>query len=108
MGNLHALEETISMLRHIYLDLDFDEVFNPLFITDEDMFKQWGSETPAILDRVYYFPGLPRPNVGLSKEVKDKISQFVELDERRSRILERVLQDYKRGNIEGDDFVESI
>ncbi|HNV94299.1 MAG TPA: O-phosphoserine--tRNA ligase [Methanofastidiosum sp.] len=108
MGKPHALEETISMLRHIYLDLDFDEVFNPLFITDEDMFKQWGSETPAILDRVYYLAGLPRPNVGLSKEVKDKISQFVELDERRSRNLERVLQDYKRGNIEGDDFVESI
>ncbi|MFA5560006.1 MAG: O-phosphoserine--tRNA ligase, partial [Methanofastidiosum sp.] len=108
MGKPHVLEETISIIRNIYLDLDFDEVFNPLFITDDDMYKQWGSETPAILDRVYYLAGLPRPNVGLSKEVKDKISQFVELDERRSRNLERTLQDYKRGTIEGDDFVEAI
>jgi len=108
MGKPHVLEETISILRDIYLDLGFDEVFNPLFITDDDMYKQWGSETPAILDRVYYLAGLPRPNVGLSKEVKDKISQFVELDERRSRNLERTLQDYKRGTIEGDDFVEAI
>jgi len=73
MGKSHILEDTISLLRTIYLDLGFDEVFNPLFITDEDMYKQWGSETPAILDRVYYLAGLPRPNVGLSKEVKDKI-----------------------------------
>lgn len=108
MGKPHILEETISLLREIYLDLGFDEVFNPLFITDDDMYRQWGPETPAILDRVYYLAGLPRPNVGLSKEVKEKISEFVDLDERRSRNLERTLQDYKRGAIEGDDFVEAI
>jgi len=43
MGKSHILEDTISVLRNIYLDLGFDEVFNPLFITDEDMYKQWGS-----------------------------------------------------------------
>ncbi len=108
MGKPHIVEETISLLRSIYLDLGFDEVFNPLFINDDDMYRQWGTETPAILDRVYYLAGLPRPNVGLSKEVKEKISQFVTLDERRTRNLERTLQDYKRGAIEGDDFVEAI
>ena len=35
MGKPHVLEETISILRNIYLELDFDEVFNPLFITDD-------------------------------------------------------------------------
>ncbi|MFV2040600.1 MAG: O-phosphoserine--tRNA ligase, partial [Candidatus Hydrothermarchaeales archaeon] len=67
-GRPHLVSETISNLRKIYLELGFDEVLNPIFIEDAEVHKQFGPEAVAVLDRVYYLAGLPRPDIGMSEK----------------------------------------
>jgi len=73
------------------------------------MYKQYGAEAPAILDRCYYLAVLPRPDVGMSKEKIDKLKSIVpqftikEIDD-----LKKVLHNYKKGKISSDDLVGEI
>ncbi|WP_225369298.1 hypothetical protein [Methanobrevibacter arboriphilus] len=53
------------MLREAYLRLGFSEAVNPLFIDKNDVYKQFGPEAPAVLDRCFYLAGLPRPDIGI-------------------------------------------
>ncbi|MDD1764483.1 MAG: hypothetical protein LUQ46_00515, partial [Candidatus Methanomethyliaceae archaeon] len=62
-GATHVLVETANFLRSIYLDLGFNEVVNPMIVDEADIYKQYGNEAPAILDRCYYLAVLPRPDI---------------------------------------------
>ena len=67
-GKSHPLYDTIFKLREAYLKLGFDEVVNPVFINEDEVYKQFGPEAPAILDRCFYLAGLPRPDIGIEKD----------------------------------------
>ncbi len=102
-GSPHPLNDLVEKLRDAHLSLGFDEAVNRTIIPSSDVIKEWGPAGYALLDRCFFLAGLPRPNVGLGD---DKIAQLEELgigmDGKREE-LRSLLQDYKRGEVEGDD-----
>lgn len=105
-GSAHIIHSLIQKIREIFLDLGFDEIENPIFIQEEDIYKQYGKEAPVILDRVYYVGGLPRPDIGISnKEVAriKEISPYINTDK-----FKKILRNYREGIIEGDNMLEEM
>jgi len=105
-GQVHPIGATISKLRSAYIQLGFDEVINPLFIEDTEVHKQFGPEALAVLDRVYFLAGLPRPDIGISEKKLAELNKFNPNLDKTS--LERVLRMYKTGEIEGDDLIGEL
>lgn len=103
-GNTHPLHDLLQKSRSIFTSLGFNEVENPVFIGEDDVYKQYGPEAPVILDRVYYLAGLPRPDIGLSEERKKQVTEIVE--DFNFKIFQGLLRKYRSGDIEGDDFLE--
>jgi O-phosphoseryl-tRNA synthetase len=105
----HPLQNTIQKIRSTFLSLGFKEVENPLFVDEQDVYKQYGPEAPAILDRCYYLAGLPRPDIGLSDSKIAATKKIVPgFGKDQIAVLKDILRDYKLGRVEGDDFVETI
>jgi O-phosphoseryl-tRNA synthetase len=106
LGKSHILSDTIANLREAYLRLGFDEVVNPLFIDKNHVYRQFGPEAPAVLDRCFYLAGLPRPDIGIGM---DKIEAIKNLGFSPSNnhidLLKEVFRGYKKGNLDGDDLV---
>ncbi|MDO8871881.1 MAG: O-phosphoserine--tRNA ligase [Methanoregula sp.] len=73
----HPVFATINRLREIYLSLGFDEAENPVIIEEQDIYRQFGPEAMAVLDRVFYLGGLPRPNVGIARKHLDEINEIL-------------------------------
>jgi len=73
----HPIFATIQRLRETYLALGFDEAENPLIVEEKDIYRQFGPEAMAVLDRVFYLGGLPRPNVGISRKQLDEINEII-------------------------------
>ncbi|WML67271.1 MAG: O-phosphoserine--tRNA(Cys) ligase [Methanoregula sp. SKADARSKE-2] len=122
----HPIFATIQKLRDTYLTLGFDEAENPVIIDEKDIYRQFGPEAMAVLDRVFYLGGLPRPNVGIARKQLDEINEILlshrnpivhgqgeegrapaepyqpmtkETDER----LRATLHAYKKSEIDGDE-----
>lgn len=103
------LYDTISQLRTAYLQLGFDEVINPLFIDENQIYKQFGPEAPAVLDRCFYLAGLPRPDIGIGLDKIEMIENLgVNLNEEKIQGLKDVFREYKKGNVSGDDLVQDM
>jgi len=108
-GSPHPIYELIQKLRERFLSLGFDEIFNPIIIEENEIYRQYGPEAPIILDRCYYLAGLPRPDIGLSKTKCEEIRKLgVELTDSRISALKKVFREYKKGRIEPDDLIEKI
>jgi len=73
----HPIFTTINRLRETYLSLGFDEAENPVIIEEKDIYRQFGPEAMAVLDRVFYIGGLPRPNVGIARKQLDEINEIL-------------------------------
>ena len=73
----HPVFATINRLRETYLSLGFDEAENPVIIDEKDIYRQFGPEAMAVLDRVFYLGGLPRPNVGIARKQFDDINEIL-------------------------------
>ncbi|MEA1925374.1 MAG: O-phosphoserine--tRNA ligase [Candidatus Altiarchaeota archaeon] len=105
-GKPHHLQELIQEVREIFLKAGFDEIENQLFITEDDVYKQYGSEAPVVLDRCYYLAGLPRPDIGLSHEMVGAVKALDSgIDIAK---LKKIFRLYREGLIEGDDLIEKI
>lgn len=108
-GKSHMLYDTIAQLRQAYLNLGFKETVNPIFIEEDHIYKQFGPEAPAILDRCFYLAGLPRPDIGIGMDKIEKIRQLdVSLDDVKIENLKEVFRGYKKGDISGDDLVFEV
>jgi O-phosphoseryl-tRNA synthetase len=108
-GTTHVLAETANLLRGIYLELGFNEVVNPMIVDEADIYKQYGHEAPAILDRCYYLAALPRPDIGLGSDEIAKINELGGPTDKESLAkLSATFHDYKKGKIDGDDLVEKM
>lgn len=82
---------------------------NPVFIEKDQIYKQFGPEAPAVLDRCFYLAGLPRPDIGLGPDKIEKIEKLgVSLDEDRIQNLKDVFRGYKKGDTSGDDLVHEL
>ncbi len=106
----HPIFETINRLRRTYLALGFDEYSNPLIVDEKDVYRQFGPEAMAVLDRVFYLGGLPRPNIGIAKKQLDEIAAITgkapepAVEER----LRETLHAYKKSAIDGDELIHEL
>ncbi|MBP1928606.1 O-phosphoseryl-tRNA synthetase [Methanolinea mesophila] len=105
----HPVFETVQRLREVYLAIGFDEASNPLIVEEQEIYRQFGPEASAVLDRVFYLGGLERPNQGIGKEELEGIATItgkpVSKDEEDR--LREILQSYKKSAIDGDDLVHA-
>ncbi|MFO8018267.1 MAG: O-phosphoserine--tRNA ligase [Promethearchaeia archaeon] len=103
----HPVQRFIHEARDEMLDLGFEELILPMFVDEKEVYKQYGPEAALILDRLFYLAGLPRPDIGISKEkinaLQKIISNFNKIDE-----LKKIFREYKKGDIEADDLIESF
>jgi O-phosphoseryl-tRNA synthetase len=106
----HPIFATINRLRETYLSLGFDEAENPVIIDEKDIYRQFGPEAMAVLDRVFYLGGLPRPNVGIARDRLDKINAILgkTMASATEEKLRETLHAYKKSEIEGDDLTFEI
>ncbi|HEY3423054.1 MAG TPA: O-phosphoserine--tRNA ligase [Methanocellaceae archaeon] len=109
-GKSHPVYETMNKLRDAYMNMGFEEAVNPIIIEESDIFKQFNYEALAVLDRVFYIGGLPRPNVGISDERFIQIEEILgkPLSEDDKEIIRTIFHKYKKGEIEGDDLVPDM
>ncbi|MBN2014044.1 MAG: O-phosphoserine--tRNA ligase [Candidatus Altiarchaeota archaeon] len=105
-GKPHPVQEIMQETRRVFLDLGFDEVENQIFIPEEDIYKQYGSEAPIILDRCYYLAGLPRPDIGLGKKQREAIEGIKPGFDFNA--FTGILRGYREGSIEGDNLAEEM
>jgi len=101
----HPVFATIQRLRETYLSLGFDEAENPVIVEEQDIYRQFGPEAMAVLDRVFYLGGLPRPNVGISRERFDAINGILQkpMEPATEENLRETLHAYKKSEIDGDE-----
>lgn len=108
VGESHVLFDTINELREAYIRLGFNETINPLFIEKDDVYKQFGPEAPAVLDRCFYLAGLPRPDIGIGMDKIAKIEKICQVNEEKIENLQNVFRSYKKGALDGDDLVLEV
>ncbi len=83
--------------------MGFSEVINPLFIEDTEVYKQFGPEAAAVLDRCYFIGGLPRPDIGISEKKLEELKKIsIDVD---PEAVKNVLRRYKTGELSGDSFI---
>ncbi|PKL60192.1 MAG: O-phosphoserine--tRNA ligase [Methanomicrobiales archaeon HGW-Methanomicrobiales-4] len=106
----HPVFSTIQKLREAYLAMGFDEAENPIIVDEQEVYRQFGPEAMAVLDRVHYLGGLPRPNVGIGKDQIEKIAGIIghQLSEADEEALRKTLHAYKKSEIDGDDLTHEI
>ena len=127
----HPVFATINRLRETYLSMGFDEAEVPVIIDEKDIYRQFGPEAMAVLDRVFYLGGLPRPNVGIARKQLDEINEILQshgnpLTHRDSapagqpyehyqpmtteteEHLRETLHAYKKAEIDGDELTYEI
>jgi len=82
----------------------------PVMIEEQDVYRQFGPEASAVLDRVFYLGGLPRPNVGIGKKQLERIGEIIgsEVPEETEEGLRKTLHAYKKSEIDGDDLTHAI
>jgi O-phosphoseryl-tRNA synthetase len=104
-GKSHIMNDFINAARTKMINLGFEELNLPMFVEEEEIYKQYGPEAVLILDRVFYLAGLPRPDIGVSNEKMQKIRAIVP-NYTKITELQNIFRRYKKGEIEADDLIE--
>src|SRR5512136_2224045 len=109
-GSVHPIFDTIQKLREAYVRLGFSEAMNPVIVDASDVYRQFGSEALAVLDRCFYLAGLPRPDIGISEDRIEQVNALLgrQLSAEEVESLRQILHGYKKGKVEGDDLVGEI
>jgi O-phosphoseryl-tRNA synthetase len=101
----HPLFDLIIKVRNIFLEMGFEEIITPLITEECHVYLQYGPEAPVILDRIFYLAGLPRADIGISKEKISEIKKIIP-DFNEVKQLQHIFRRYKKGGIESDDLTE--
>jgi O-phosphoseryl-tRNA synthetase len=107
MGKSHPINDFIQDARKFMIDLGFEELILPMFIDEFEIYKEYGPEAALILDRVYYLAGIPRPDIGISKVKIENIKKIIP-DFQQDKALQKIFRDYKKGDIESDNLIETL
>jgi O-phosphoseryl-tRNA synthetase len=83
---------------------------NPVMVDSSDVYRQFGSEALAVLDRCFYLAGLPRPDIGMSDERVSLVNALLgrDMSAEEQEAFRQILHGYKKGKVEGDDLVQEI
>jgi O-phosphoseryl-tRNA synthetase len=105
----HPIFSMVQRLRETYLSLGFDEICNPIIVEEQEVYRQFGPEASAVLDRVFYLGGLERPNQGIGKSELEGIARITgkEVSAAEESRLRELLQAYKKSAIDGDDLIHA-
>lgn len=105
----HPVFELVNRLRETYLSLGFEEMCNPVIVEEQEVYRQFGPEASAVLDRVFYLGGLERPNQGIGKAELEGIAAITgkEVSTADEARLRELLQSYKKSAIDGDDLIHA-
>lgn len=106
-GAPNPITEFMIEVRRVLIEMGFEEVILPMIVSESDVYKEYGPESPVILDRLFYLAGLPRPDIGLSENSVKKIMDIVP-GFNKTRELQDILRRYKKNEIESDDLVEAM
>ena len=106
-GKAHSTQDFIFEARKQMLALGFEELVLPMFVEEEEVYKQYGPEAALILDRLFYLAGLPRPDIGISNEKITSINKIIPNFDKINELKE-IFRDYKKGDIEADDLIEAF
>ncbi|MCP1662657.1 MAG: O-phosphoserine--tRNA ligase [Methanocalculus sp. MSAO_Arc1] len=106
----HPVYDTIQRLRQAYLAMGFDEAMNPVIVEEQEVYRQFGPEAMAVLDRVFYLGGLPRPNVGIARKQIEGIESIIgsTVSKETEDALRNTLHAYKKGDVDGDDLTHAL
>ncbi|KUG19092.1 MAG: O-phosphoserine--tRNA ligase [Methanomicrobiaceae archaeon] len=106
----HPVFEIVARLRATYLSMGFDEYVNPLIVDEQDIYRQFGPEAMAVLDRVFYLGGLPRPNIGIARKQLDEIAAILGsgISAETEEQLRETLHAYKKATIDGDELTHEL
>lgn len=106
----HPVFDTIERLRQAYLAMGFDEAMNPVIVEEQEVYRQFGPEAMAVLDRVFYLGGLPRPNVGIARKQIEGIEAITgaTISPEKEEALRTTLHAYKKGTFDGDDLTHEL
>jgi O-phosphoseryl-tRNA synthetase len=108
-GSPHPVFSLIQKFRETFLAFGFDEIRNPIIIDEDEVYKQYGPEAAVILDRCFYLAALPRPDIGLSQSKIDDMEDLgISWTIEKKTALQAALRDYKKGEVDSDDFVEKL
>ncbi|MBS7246919.1 MAG: O-phosphoserine--tRNA ligase [Candidatus Jordarchaeales archaeon] len=107
LGRSNEIMNFIEEVRKTLVEMGFEEVVLPVIVDESEVRKEYGPEATIILDRVFYLAGLPRPDVGLSKEDAERIKELVPSFNEFEKLRE-ILRKYKKRKIEADDLVETM
>ncbi len=106
-GTSHPVYQFMQEARDVLIKLGFEELVLPIFVDEDEIYKEYGSEAALILDRLFYTAELPRPDIGISAKkielIKEIIPGFENIDG-----LQALLRAYKKGEIEADNFLEAM
>lgn len=106
-GKRHPIVDLTIRFRETLLNLGFDEMINPAIVEDKEVYRQYGPEAPLILDRVFYLAGLPRQDIGIDQNRLNMINEIIPGFNKKDELM-AILRDFKKGEIEGDDFIETL
>ena len=112
----HPIAETIERLRQVYLSMGFDEARVPVMIEESDVYRQFGPEASAVLDRVFYLGGLPRPNIGISDRQMEQVMAMIGAEYAEAPVtaaeakekLQTIFHAYKKAEIDGDELTHEV
>jgi O-phosphoseryl-tRNA synthetase len=101
----HPLMDFMEQARQSMIKLGFEELVLPMFVDEQDVYKEYGPEAALILDRLYYLAELPRPDIGVSQQKIQEIQRIIP-DFSKVKELQNIFRRYKKCEIEADDMLE--
>ncbi|NMC06999.1 MAG: O-phosphoserine--tRNA ligase [Candidatus Lokiarchaeota archaeon] len=106
-GAPHPIYDFIQEARQALISLGFEEIVLPIFVDEEEIYKEYGPEAALITDRIFYTAELPRPDIGISQKKMDHIKSLVPKFENFDA-LQKLFKAYKKCEVEADDFLEEM
>ncbi|MBN2154001.1 MAG: O-phosphoserine--tRNA ligase [Candidatus Lokiarchaeota archaeon] len=108
-GSAHPIYSFIQEARQALVSLGFEEIVLPIFVDEEEIYKEYGPEAALITDRIFYTAELPRPDIGISQKKMDHIKALVpKFDKDKFGDLQKLFKAYKKNEIEADDFLDEM
>jgi len=99
VGTNHPVMEMVHKFREIFLKSGFDEIEHPLLLDKKETKKQFGMETPLVLDNIYYLARFPRRTICSDGTIPEKVRERI--DEDKIGPLLEMVQHYCSGELEG-------
>jgi O-phosphoseryl-tRNA synthetase len=106
-GAAHPIYNFVQEARNALISLGFEEIVLPIFVSEDEIYKEYGPEAALITDRIFYTAELPRPDIGISQKKMDMMKQIVPGFEKFDE-FQKMFKAYKKCEIEADDFLEEM